>query len=157
MSEIKKLLSVIKGNRILFLLGACGLVLLLVGGAWTQKKTETPRASPTESCEKYRARLETTLEEACMRIRGVGEASVTLTLASSEIAVYEKNQSGAGESVAVAGGEALLLAYRVPEITGVAVVCTGGADPTVQRELYDFFGALLGLDTTEIHVAPSSH
>lgn len=156
MSEIKKLLSVIKGNRLLFFLGACGLVLLLVGGLQTQKKSDSPRASPTEACEKYRARLETTLEEACMEIRGVGRASVTLTLASSEIAVYEKNESGAGESVAIAGGDALLLAYRVPEITGVAVVCTGGADLAVQRELYKFLSALLGLDSTQIHIAPSS-
>ena len=154
MSEWKKILSVIKGNRLLFLLGAVGLVLLLVGGVWTKKSTDSPRSSAVEDGEDYRATLEETLESAVSQIRGVGRASVTLTLASSEIAVYEKNTSGSGETVATAGGEALLLAYRVPEITGVAVVCTGGADPAVQKELYDFLGALLGLDTTEIHVAP---
>ena len=156
MSEIKKILAVIKKNRILFLLGACGLILLLVGGRFGKKEAEQTNFSATRNYEEYRMSLEATLEEDCARIRGVGSASVTLTLASSEIAVYEKNQSGTGESVAVAGGEALLLAYRVPEITGVAVICSGGADPIVQKELYDFFGAVLGLDTTQIHVAPSA-
>ena len=155
MSELKKLVALIKGNRILFLLGAAGLLLLLIGGIWRGTAKEPARASPVSDCEAYRAGLEATLEEACAEIRGVGRVSITLTLASSEITVYETNESGTGHSVAVVGGEALPIAYRFPEVMGVAVVCTGGADPTVQRELYNFLGAVLGLSTTQIHVAPA--
>lgn len=154
MLEIKGILEVVRKNRLLFLLGALGLILLLLGGPLLQSEGETETVSPTEMCEKYRTDLEEELENACAQIRGVGRAEVVLTLASTEIAVYEKNVSGENETVATAGGDALLLAYRMPEITGVAVLCEGGDNAAVKEELHAFLRAVLGLRPREIHIAP---
>ena len=151
--EIKGILSVIKKNRILFFLGAVGLILLLFGGTLLSEKEKVKDVHPTALAEEYREALEADLARACTSIRGVGEARVILTLASTEIAVYEKNVSGESETVASSGGEALLLAYRMPKVAGVAVLCEGGDNITVKEELYSFFRAVLGLSTREIHIA----
>lgn len=152
--EIKGILSVIKKNRLLFLLGALGLVLLLFGGPLLSKEENTEPTDPTEYAEQYRATLEAELARACASIRGVGEARVVLTLDSTEVAVYEKNYAGESETVASSGGDAILLAYRMPKVLGVAVLCEGGEDIRVKEELYSFLRAVLGLSTREIHVAP---
>ena len=150
MLKIKDILHRIQGNRLLFLLGALGILLLLFSG---ESKTEEIRP-PTEQAEAYRVSLEERLTALCTEIEGVGTASVFLTLSSTEIAVYEKNLSGENETVASSGGEGLLIAYRMPEIQGVTVVCDGGSDPTVQKELFGALKHLLGIGGDQIHIAP---
>lgn len=150
-TEIKKIWSVIQKNRFLFLLGALGLVLLVFTGVFPEKEA-TVKAP--DLAEEYRIRLTEEVRAACAAVRGVGDVRVFLTLASGEIAVYEKNKNGENESVALSGGEGLLLAYRTPEILGVAVICDGGDSPTVKAELTALLRATLGVDTRSIHIAP---
>ncbi len=149
--ELKRILSVIRKNRLLFLLGALGLGLLLFTGIPAEKQEAV---SPLVACEEYRAALELRVTDTCRAVKGVGEARVLLTLATTEIAVYEKNQSADSETVAKSGSDAILLAYRMPEISGVSVVCTGGGDPQIQRELTALLSKALDLDSTQIHIAP---
>jgi len=153
MPEIKSILSVIKKNRLLFFLGALGLLLLLFGGTLLSGEEKEASTRPTALAESYRATLEEELSRTCTSMRGVGRAKVIVTLDSTEIAVYEKNYSGESETVASSGGEALLLTYRMPKVAGVAILCEGGDDIRVKEELYSFFRAVLGLSTREIHVA----
>lgn len=149
---LKKLLSRLSGNKLLFLLGAVGMVLLLFSGMGGAKKEDT--APPMAWAEEYRAQLEEELTALCMQVEGVGQARVFLTLASSEIAVYEKNQSGTGEVLATSGGDAVLLAYRPPEIAGVTVVCRGGGSAAVKRELTNLLSTALAVGASQIHIAP---
>lgn len=149
--EIKRIFSIIKKNRLLFLLGALGLMLLLFTSLPNEK---SKTVSPLEAGEAYRAALESDVTDICRAVKGVGEVKVLLTLATTEIAVYEKNESAESETVALVGGDALLLAYRMPEIAGVSVVCTGGGDPAVKQELTALLCKALDLNTTAIHIAP---
>lgn len=151
-TEIKKVWAVVQKNRLLFLLGVLGLVLLVFTGLSPEKATEAP--TPAALAEEYRQALREEVRAACAAVEGVGDLRVLLTLASGEIAVYEKNKSGENETVALSGGEGLLLAYRTPEVLGVAVVCEGGANPTVKAELTALLRATLGVDTRAIHIAP---
>lgn len=150
--ELKGLWEVVRKNRLLFFLGVAGLLLLLFAGRGTQEADAAP--SPIEACESYRASLEEELSSLCGSVRGVGRVRVFLTLASTEIALYEKNVSGESETLASVGGEGLLIAYETPRVQGVTVVCEGGSDPTVRAELYALLSATLSLRTTQIHVAP---
>ena len=152
MLELKKFLSRISGNRLLFLLGAVGVLLLLFSG--TRGARQEEGVSPMAWAEEYRAELETELCELCRQVEGVGDARVLLTLASGEIAVYEKNQSGGSETLATSGGDAVLLAYRPPEIAGVTVVCTGGGSAAVRRELTALLSTVLAVGASQIHIAP---
>ncbi len=150
-TEIKKIWAVIQKNRFLFLLGLLGLALLLFTGV--TPKTENAGDQP-DCAEAYRSALTEEVRAACAAVRGVGEVRVLLTLASGEIAVYEKNRSGENESVALSGGDALLVAYRTPEVLGVAVICEGGESAAVKAELTALLRATLGVDTRAIHIAP---
>ena len=89
-----------------------------------------------------------------MTPRNISVSLISGSLATTEIAVYEKNQSASGETVAISGGDGLLLTYRTPEIAGVSVVCAGGGDPTVKQELTALITRALDLPTTAVHVAP---
>lgn len=149
--ELKRIFSVIQKNRLLFLLGLVGLALLLFTGI---PREESTSPSPLLAIEDYRIALESSVADTCRAVKGVGEVKVLLTLASGEIAVYEKNQSGESETVATSGGDALLLAYRTPEIAGISVVCTGGGDFAVKQELTSLLCKALDLSSTQIHIAP---
>lgn len=149
----KRLLETFRQNKLLLLLGAAGLCLLLFSGL-SMGEEPTPTLTPLAAAEEYRAALTEELTSLCQQVKGVGRARVFLSLASTEIAVYEKNQSGDSETVASVGAEPLLLAYRLPEVQGVTVVCEGGDNAAAVRELYALLRTTLGLDTTKIHVAP---
>ena len=151
MLKLKEILARFSGNRLLLLLGAVGVLLLLFSGSGADKE---PEQNPMTWAQEYRAALEEELTALCTQVKGVGEARVLLTLASGEIAVYEKNQSGESETLATTGGDAVLLAYRPPEIAGVTVVCAGGGDVTVQRELTSLLSTALGVGASQIHIAP---
>ena len=89
----KRLLEIFRANKVLFLLGAAGLCLLLFSG-WGGAQESHTDTSPVAAAEEYRTALQTELAALCRRVRGVGEAQVFVSLASTEIAIYEKNQSG---------------------------------------------------------------
>ena len=57
------------------------------------------------------------------------------------------------ESVASPGGDALLLGYAMPKIEGVAVVCRGGGDVSLQAELTALLSASLGIPFSRIAIA----
>lgn len=150
--ELKGILAVFRKNRLLFLLGIVGLLLLLFVGRGTRDAPDAP--SPVDACADYRASLAAELSELCGTVRGVGRVRVFLTLDTTEIAVYEKNVSGDSETLATVGGESVLLTYQMPTVAGVTVVCEGADDPAVRAELYALLRASLALRTTQIHVAP---
>ncbi len=141
--------SFLKGKWYLILIGLLGILLILFSGSGTGEKKDSARLDP----EIYRAELTAAVEALCERTAGVGDATVLLTLATGEYAVYEKNLTESSESVALSGGDALLLAYAYPAVSGVAVVCSGGDSESVKRELTMLLSRALALPTTKIHIA----
>ena len=147
-----KYIKNLKGKGLLLLLAALGILLLVFGGG-IESSDKSTLPDIGEQTEAYRASLEKELTALCERVTGVGEVRLMLTLGGSEKAVYaqDSNQNGTSDYV-VSGGEGLLLYREYPAVTGVAVVCTGGADPTVQRELTDLLSALLGIGINRIAI-----
>ena len=149
--ELKHILTVIAKNRLLFFLGALGIVILLFGGTNTAQEE---KISPIQSADAYRVSLEASLTDACRAVKGVGDVKLFLTLETSEIAVYEKNTGAESETLASVGGEGVLLTYRMPKVAGVAVICEGGENARVQYELSCLLCTALALDSTAVHIAP---
>lgn len=148
--KLKALFSSVKDKKLPVLLGVLGLILLLwgqLGGGNAAPESNLPTA------EEYKAELETSLAALCAEVSGVGRVSVLVNLSGTEVAVYEKNQTASGEVLATAGGNALLLYYEMPRVLGVAVVCEGGGDPTVKRELVSLVCAALAVDSRAVYVA----
>lgn len=147
--DLKRLFAGAKDKRVLLLVGVLGLVLLLVG-RWGGEVKAPESGLPT--AEEYKAGLESSLRALCEEVAGVGEAWVLVTVDGTAAAVYEKNVTATGETLATAGGSAVLSYYVAPRVTGVAVVCDGGDSPEVKRELTSLLCAALTLQSNQVYV-----
>ncbi len=147
-----KYLKNLKGKGLLLILAALGILLLVFGGMDTTGQKTLPDVG--EQTEAYRATLEKELTALCKQVEGVGEVRLMVTLSGSEKAVYaqDSKQNGTTDYV-VSSGEGLLLYREYPAVLGVAVVCTGGGSPTVERELTDLLTALLGIGANRISIS----
>lgn len=149
---MRRILSFLKGKGWLLLLALLGLLLLLWGGDTKSERTEIKALGLSEA-EAYRQALAEEIRVLCESVKGVGAPTVLLTLSSGETALYAKNKTESGESVASPGGDALLLGYAMPKIEGVAVVCRGGGDVSLQAELTALLSASLGIPFSRIAIA----
>ena len=148
--KLSQITALIKKNVWLVLLAVLGLTLVLFSGA-----DKTADTAPSINAESYRTSLEASVKALCERTEGVKEATVLITLASTECAIYEKNIGEKGETLALSGGKALLIGYAYPEISGVAVVCDGAENESVKARLTLLLSASLSIPTTKIHIAPA--
>ncbi len=144
----KRLAALLKGKWYLLLVALLGVALLLFSGSSAKKEEKS-----TFDAEVYRASLTASVKALCERTEGVGEATVLLTLETGERAIYEKNLTEKGESVALSGGEAILSAYAYPAVSGVAVVCEGGEKEGVRASLTLLLSRALSLPVTKIYIA----
>lgn len=161
MSESKKgelkLLPLIVG-------AVAGVILLIyggtVGGELHNKESKVIEEISTYDEVKYEEALTKKIESVCAQVSGAGKVSVAVTLDGTYRAIYAQNSAN-GNSVKreyflVGSGSserALLLGYSPPEILGVAIVCTGGANSGVRAEIISLVSALLDLPTNKIYVA----
>jgi hypothetical protein len=100
------------------------------------------------------------MEAICADVAGVGEVDVVVTLEGGFSYVYatDKKTNVGGESltyVTVGSGDRESLVYlseKAPAILGIGVVCTGGMDPTVRREVTSLLSAAFGVGSNKIYV-----
>ena len=118
-----------------FRLGAiilCGIVLLFLScggmGAGTTKSTSEEQAEFTEE-EEYREQMRTELMKLLGQVEGVGKVQVMLNLRNEE--------------------------DEEPRVAGVAVVCDGGDNMAVKREITEAVSALFQLESHKIKVMKS--
>ncbi|MBQ8173830.1 MAG: hypothetical protein IJ009_00335 [Clostridia bacterium] len=137
---------------LVLILAAAGVVLLLLGSG-TTPSSSTEKTTLTAETENYRRALESELITLCEKVTGAGKVSLLLTLDGSEEAVYAKDErQNGGSDYVVSSGEGLLLYHKHPTVLGVAVVCTGGGDPSVRAELTALLSAALGVGSNRIYI-----
>ena len=142
---------------------AVGVFLLLFGnrvGKDTSSQGDAPSESFTYTVEEYRAELEARMEAICSQVAGVGNVEVAVMLDGGFSYVYatDRKTNSSGESlsyVTVGSGDRESLVYlteKAPAIVGIGVVCTGGMDPTVRREVTSLLSAVFGIGSNKIYV-----
>ena len=141
-----------------------GALLLIFGGRigkdTASNTPDAPPAASTRTVEEYRAELESRMEAICSRVAGVGEVEVVVTLEGGFSYVYATNKktTSGGETlsyVTVGSGDRESLVYlseKAPAILGIGVVCAGGMDPTVRREVTALLSAAFGVGSNKIYV-----
>ena len=142
-----------------------GVILLVFGNRAGGKKgnteqTDLPEGAVARSVEEYRADLERRMEDICAQVAGVGSVDVIVTLEGGFQYVYAcdvKTTSGGQTTtyVTVGSGDDESLVYlseRAPAIVGIGVVCTGGMDATVKREVTNLLAAAFGVGSNKIYV-----
>ena len=156
-------------RKIIALLGAAaGILLILFGGSLTKTGGNGSGNPGAEDhyfeVSFYTDTLEKKIETLCMSVSGISEAQVLLTLDCGTEYVYAQNgqQSESGSTstdylILNRGedSEPVMLVEIYPKIRGIAVVCTGGDDGTVQQTVVDLLSAAFGISTNRIKVAGS--
>lgn len=167
--KLKNLLNVdfIKTNKktfICFIAGLLGILLIFASEAFggNSKKTK----DDSKVYVSYSNEIEEKLANIISSVDGAGKTKVFLTIEESEEYVYaqdlsynkkddtQKNEEK--EYVIVDGGngkDGLLIKTVNPKIRGVAIVCEGGDDPTVQQRIYSCVSASLGISTARISIS----
>ena len=167
----EKLKSVFKENKKLIMIVALGLIgiLLISFSEFGSDKNESvenisePTVQTTD--EEYLNNLEERLTELISSIENAGEVKVMITLKSSDEAVYavneniksdDKSNSYSNNYVLIDNKnekEAIKLKVMEPQVQGVAIVCSGGDNPTVVAQITDAVTAVLGIGSNKVSVS----
>lgn len=142
----------------------CGVVLLLLSLPGSSEKTvqvETTREKEETTLNEYKRNMENELKKILSQVTGVGKVEVMITLKGSNEKVTLKDNHIRGteneeETVLIEDSDNNSLPYVVqekePEIEGVVVVCDGGDNSLVKREITDAIFALFHLESHKIKV-----
>lgn len=147
-----------KGRLWLLLGGAlAGILLILLGGAMSEKETQVQAELISEDASAltaYEEALEKELSQICGEVAGVGQVDVLVHLAHGSRITYSTDGDGKTATVGSGNGEkALYETLHSPSISGVAIVCRGGNDPAIQQKLTDLVSTALGISAARVCVA----
>lgn len=145
--------------------GIAGMVLIALS-EWLPESPPATDNAPSEtaaaaSSAEYEQELGQRLESLIRDVDGAGEVRVMVTLAASEYTVYatdsETRTDGSIREEHLlldedAGDPALVETTRMPEIQGVAVLCSGGDSPEVQAKVTQIVQVLTGIGSNRITV-----
>lgn len=154
-----------KGRIILIVGGALlGILLLLLGSGALDGNTEAPEESvvydPThDEMLIYQAHLEERVKALCETVGGVEGVTAIVMLENGYESVYATEYRNGEEQYVIIGSgsssSALFLTEATPTICGIGIVCNGGNDPTVRRELISLLSATFHISTNRIYVTGS--
>ncbi len=150
----------------------CGILLVLLscfGGTDSSKEKKAPETEKnkneqTDELMVYKNTMESQVEQLLSQVEGVGKADVMLTLKASKEKVTLKDhrvETGKSEEESVLVEDEnhntapYVVQEREPEIEGILVVCTGGDDSGIQREIIDAISALFSVESHKIKVMKS--
>lgn len=166
--NIKGLIGHTKKSGMLFIIIiglVAGIVLLVIGNTGSGRKVErTVPDGVDNAIIEYQKSTEQKIEALVGQVRGAGEVSAAVRLDGGFEYVYatdisERNGSVSSEYILVGNGSnesAVYLRLKTPEISGIGIVCTGGDDPAVRKEIINLLSAAFGIGTNKIYVTGKS-
>ena len=158
-------------GSLVFFAGVLGAFLLIAGGLPFSGKEEAADASAASGAtrqwsEAYVRQLEETLTELIGSVEGAGRTKVAVTLDASAETVYALDETDGGENgqrqlehILVdtrEGQDALVEMTWEPVIRGIAVVCEGADDVTVNAQITQAVSVLTGVSTNRISISKMS-
>ena len=158
------------------MIAVCGVMLMLIscGNPFFSEKEERSGERDTDSVQtetkedvsldEYREKMTQELVEILRQVDGVGDVQVMLTLKASNEKVTLKDRDDKGETnreqtVLIEDSQRNTSPYIIqekePEPEGVVVVCEGGENVTVKREITEAVSALFQIESHKIKVMKS--
>ena len=156
---LKKLKNDKKALLILFV-GIAGMLLIVLSEISEDRSSESTSAQQQYMYDTHYEKEE--LEELISRVEGAGRTSVMITYECSKENVYaqnitesdeEKGNKKSGEHIIVDSGDdenGLIVKEIYPRVSGVAVVCQGGDNPTVKNEITMLIRAVYDIGSNKI-------
>lgn len=165
--------DVIKNNKKLALIVVAGFMIIAFifiseldfNSADSNENETVDELSTTEYC----AYLEEKVTEIIESIDGAGKAKVMITLSETTEYIYATNDKNTRKSndtnddntnendyVIIErdnNDTGLLIKTIEPKVRGVAIVCEGGNNSTVQNQIYSAISAVLNISTSRISIS----
>lgn len=153
------------GGRKIILIVALALIGAALLIAPEISLSSSRNESDSERLSRYSEETESKIAEICSRVQGVSCVSVTVYFESGFETVYAYNEESKATSNGVnsekkyvtlgsGSGESMVcVVEKMPSICGVAVVCVGGGNPAVSKELINLISSTYGVPKNKIYVA----
>lgn len=157
--------SFLRNKKVLVIFAAMavlGIVLMLFADG-ESKKQDSALSIENMDPSAYAKEVEERVEELCNRIDGVSSTYAIVTLKGGYKAIYALDiQSGSSNSknqtVIIGSGsteKGLLIGYENPEIAGIGIVCSGGDDYNVKKNIISVVSSAFDISSNKIFVAGS--
>jgi stage III sporulation protein AG len=158
--DIKKYLPII--------IGVVGIIIVLFAGT-SGKKAETELASTDDGdLLAYTEMLESKIKRLCEACDGVSSVTVAVTLDGGFEYEYAKNTEYGKNSygderreeylvIGQGSGErCVIIRRRLPEISGVGIVCRGGESDIIRERLVGLISSTLNIGSNKIYITSAS-
>ena len=169
--------EVIKSNKKLILiviLGFTFIALIFISELnFDNAETENNNIINDMTNEEYCEYLEEKVTDIIKCIEGAGETKVMITLSETTEYIYATNDKNVKKSnnssddntmendyviIDIDNNDAGLLIKTIePKVRGVAIVCEGGNNSTVQNQIYSAISAVLNVSTSRISISKLTH
>lgn len=159
---LKKGSTLEKGKLRLYLLLGCGVlgVLLILFGSGGKKAEQAAQektySTATDELVIYQDYLETRIKKLCESVSGVRNVTVVVTLSGSFESVYATEWPDGNEEYVILGSGSsaspIYLSRSAPEIAGIGIVCSGGANDNIRRELISLLSATFHISSNRIYI-----
>lgn len=151
-------------NKILIVAAVLGVVLILL----SELDFSTPKAEEsvqTGDYAQYVSTLNDELTSVISSIDGVGDCKVMITLKNTKENVYAENSETSSSDSSNSenneyviynsenGDSPLLLKEEMPQVAGVAVVCSGGDSEAARERIIDCVCALFDISSSHVSVS----
>ena len=155
-----------KGKLRLYLLLGCGvlgILLILFGSSGKkvqQNNEEKTYSTATDELVIYQDYLETRIKHLCESVSGVRNVTVVVTLSGSFESVYATEWPDGNEEYVILGSGSsaspIYLSRSAPEIAGIGIVCSGGSNDHIRRELISLLSATFHISSNRIYITEGS-
>lgn len=160
---LKRIYKGDKKLRLFILLGAVGMILILLSEMLPSAKTSPKKTD--DMYQQYIASLEKETAELIASIDGAGRCRVMITLKDGNESVYARNtqENNSDSSISrsdeyifcdgESGDEPVLIKQYFPRIQGIAVVCDGAEDTFVRESILQSLSSLYNVPVSKISVS----
>lgn len=172
----EKIKNLTKNPKLLVVLGICGITLIFISSFFSSNndKKDTVVQTSNYDSEQYRASLENDVKNIVTGITGDKNPTVVITLESGVRYCYasadetdtssskggsndqsseSKKKSYITVKTANGGEQALTVTEIMPEVRGVAVICSGGNDELVAEKIENAVTAALNITTKRVYIS----
>ena len=151
------------GKKKIFLFVAfivLGIFIIILSNSGGEKQSEEVNFESLDPA-KYAKEVEERVEALCNRIDGVRSTYAVVTLKGGYKAIYATDSqfgsSSSKNSTVIIGSGAsekpLLVGYENPEIAGIGIVCSGGDDYNVRKNIISVVSSAFNLSSNKIFVS----
>lgn len=171
--KYKKYLALIQKPKVLIIIGVSGILLIILSTVFNSGKKEPIYETENFSLDAYCSSLEENIKNIVKEISGDKKASVVITLEGSleysyadisEESISDEfdgdsstEQSESKKEYIIIknsdGSEkAVLLNTKMPEVRGVAIVCTGGDNEIINLKITNAVTAALNITSKRVYI-----